>query len=261
MANPFIGHGYYVENGTVTTGNELATLPATNLQSMQPSKRWRTSGVSNAWVQVDLGSAKAIDFAAIISHNGAAADTWQIRASSDGTPATVPDYDSGSQNLFPAATRPSEAWRTHYDSHYVFASTQTWRYWRCDFTIAGSYFEAGVLLLGLRQQITLAYPFSRGYAPADIVEITPDGGAVTDPRGRPRAWNFMVNLLDETTEMAIDGLDALRGIGDAVYCVENPDATTWLHRQSLYGLIAQATPLDRPDYGIREKRYYLRELI
>jgi len=262
MANPFIGHGRLSDAATVTTGNEETTLPASNVQSMQPSKRWRTTNNTNCWIQFDFGAAVALDFVAVCSHNGSAADTLRVRASADSTPTTSPDYDSSTQNLYPSATKPTwPSWRTHWDSHYVFASTQTWRYWRIDFAVAGSYWEAGRIILGLRTQLNLQYPFSRGHVPSDVVEITPSGGTLTDGRGRPRAWSFPVDLYEESAEMAIDEIDAERGIGDDVYVCEDPDATTYLHRKTMLAVIKTISPIDRPDYGVRSKRYDLLELL
>ncbi len=257
----FIGHGYFIEQAVLTTGNEVAGTLATNLQNMQPSKRWHTSGTSNVWVQVDLNSAMACDFAAIVSHNGSASDTWLIQASSDGTPATSPDYSSGSQNLFPSAVKPTwPASRLYWDTHYVFASTQTWRYWRFTFTVASA-FKAGVLILGLRNQLQITTPFSRGHMPADVVERSPQGGQSTEVRGRPRAWSFEVNMYDEAGEMLADRLDAERGIGQGVFCVDDTAATTYMHRKSMYGLLANPTSIDKPQYNLRKKRYDILELI
>src|SRR5689334_1274481 len=209
--DPFICHPRLFDAGTLTNGNELASLPATNLQTMQPSKRWRTSGVANVWIQVDFGAATALDLVALISHNALAPDTWRIRASADSTPTTSPDYDSGSLNLFPGGVRPTESWRDHYDSFKILPSTQTWRYWRIDVTCSASYFEAGRVVLDLRQSLKIQWGIGFGTEPADIVDKSPMGGANTEARGRPRTMEFDVDL-QQTDAQGVYAIDMMRGL-------------------------------------------------
>lgn len=265
MANPFIATPYWSDLGTITTGNEIATMPASNLQNQQPSVRWRSSGLSNLWVRDDLGTARAVTVVALCSHNATAAATWQVRASTDSSPETSPDYNSGSLNMFPGGVKPSDVpLRTHFDTFLLLSSAQTWRNWRVDVTDAANpsgYFEAGRIVIGSALSLVIEYGFSRAYDVADIATRTAMGGFVGEARGRPRVVTMPLEIGTEAEEMALYALQHLRGTAQDVFACENPDATTYLHHSTILGTMTVTPPFVREGVQLRRGSIEIREAL
>lgn len=264
MAEPFIASPHWSDAATVTTGNEIATMPAANLKDMQQSKKWRSSGLSNLWAQFDLTAARAIQCIALGSHNGSASGTIRVRAKAASDVTVSPAYDSGSVNLFPGGVKPSDWLRTRYDWFLLPASAQTYRYWRVDVTDgsnADGYFEAGRLMFGPAYELRPEYGLSKGFDAADQVEVTPFGGVLTEPRARPRTMQLVAQAVTQSAAEDLHELDRIVGLAGDVFVSIDPDGTTFLHRDSMFATVRTITDVARPDFGIWNKRYELREVL
>lgn len=129
--------------GVVTTSAAYTTLPATFLQTPQLDQKWRTNdGLATAYVLVDLGSSKSIDFVALMAVNLTATGTVRIKVSTaDATGAAGNAYDSTAYDPDILATAPHIV--------KVLTSPVTGRYVRLDLADAAlSMFEAGRLIVG-----------------------------------------------------------------------------------------------------------------
>lgn len=146
--------------GTVATGNELSYKPASHLGEFKDiGMTWKSSGASNLWVRGDFGSAKAVDFVALLSANAVSATTIRIRlGDSQANVDGAASYDSGAQTFIsPSITREDGL----YHSHWQLPSLQTRRWWRIDIGSHTGDFEASILVLGKR--ITPARYYSAGF--------------------------------------------------------------------------------------------------
>jgi hypothetical protein len=77
---------------TLLTSSEAVGLPIENLQHDWFTKHWRSLGLTNEWIDADLGAAEDIKAFFIYSHNLRAGADFQIQADDDalsGTPAAV----------------------------------------------------------------------------------------------------------------------------------------------------------------------------
>lgn len=143
--------------GTVTSANQRTNRPASHLGLFkEPGMIWETNGTSSITVLCDLGSAKEIDFIALIGTNAASGSTARIRlgdtqAEVEGVSA---DYDSGDQVIrTPALTREDGVYHWHWEIPSLF--TKRWAFITIGHT--GSDFKAMALVMGKRVQFADFY--------------------------------------------------------------------------------------------------------
>jgi hypothetical protein len=93
MSNMIIGAVNYVDGGTLTVDDEVASLPGTYLQDRQIVRVWRNTQLT-AQIDVDFGQGRIVDFVALIKNNISTTGTirWRLSNASDFS-TTV--YDSG----------------------------------------------------------------------------------------------------------------------------------------------------------------------
>ncbi|TXL72563.1 hypothetical protein FHP25_25030 [Vineibacter terrae] len=252
-----------IGEATLTASSEA--FPVGNLKlAAQPSKVWR-SATSNPWVVIDMGAAVAVDTLAMVGVTFGGGDFWQLRgASSQANLTAAPGYDSTSVSVWPVTGKPADAGWLQHTCLLRLPSVQTFRWWRIDF--AGTLVQAGVLLLD--KAITPSVNFSRGWElgdePADRVVPTPYGRTLVEPRDNPRVKSLPWNLLTEADAMAAGGMgDLLRERGTAkpfLLCLD-PEATTYLHQYTIYGLRVGQRRLASPFRRRHSTTLQIRELL
>lgn len=147
--------------GAVASGNEKTFRPALNLGRFDdPGKVWETTGASNIWARGNFGSAKEVDFVALLSTNAGTGTRARIRlgdtqAEVDGTA----DYDSGFQVIrTPALTH----WSGLYHWYWELPSLQTKQWWRIDADSHSGDFRSMALVMGKRFQLQEFYNHTGG---------------------------------------------------------------------------------------------------
>lgn len=87
MANIFLAWQNRVDEGTLSGGSWLSTLPITNMQTRQVQKVARTTNAANASTlfTLDLGSAKQIGVLAAVVHNMSVTAKVRVRGSASST--------------------------------------------------------------------------------------------------------------------------------------------------------------------------------
>lgn len=231
-----------IEDATLTASSAQSTLPVTNLQGPSPSKVWRSAGLSSVYITIDFGAATAVDTLAMVNVNWTTSATWRLRlATSEANLTGGPGYDSTALTPWPGSVKPTEDWNQHAPLMRL-PSTQTFRWARIDLADAGNadgYLEAGALLLGLA--VTVAYQSFEGYAfgddPASIVRYTDYGRSLVELRDSPRVKAIPFGVLAAADVKA--GLGAMvreRGVAKPFLVCLDPDGTTDLHVDTIYGL-------------------------
>ncbi len=120
----------------------------------------RGTATPTAWIEVDLGSAQAVDFAAFLAAEGGATGQRVRAAATQADLTAAPGYDSGTVGF--AAGTETGAWgRVH--SWWEASSPQSWRWWRFDLSGLAAPFAAGRLVMGRRIRFSRNYKF--GLAP------------------------------------------------------------------------------------------------
>lgn len=142
--------------GAITTGNEKTNRRASNLgQFENPGMVWETTGAANVWARGDFGSAKEIDFVALLSTNAIPATSAMIRlGDSQAEVDGAADYDSGTQVIrSPSLTHHSGL----YHWYWELPSIQTKQWWRLDIGSHTGDFRSMALIMGKRFQFAEFY--------------------------------------------------------------------------------------------------------
>lgn len=114
-----------------------ALYPASNAVTTPPALPWRSTALASQWIEVDLGSAQAIDLIAIVGHNLSSTATINVRAGATAAPTT----------LISAMT-----WRDR-TAYVGLSATASHRYWRIEISDAANtspYVQVGYIVLGNR---------------------------------------------------------------------------------------------------------------
>lgn len=226
--------------GTITTGNEIASRPASHLNEFKnPGMVWQTSGATNAWVRGNFGSALAVNFAAVLSANAIPATTWRLRlgdsqAEVDGTA----DYDSTALAFIsPSITRTDGL----YCSHLELPSTFTKQWWRIDIGSHTGDFKAMAVVLGLKIQFADFYSPDFAFGQQDMSEIDWGRyGVISEAAGvkmRTLGMNFGW-MTDSDRSTKFQPLRDKLGKGSvALWCFDS-DATITRQDKTYFGWLA-----------------------
>lgn len=228
--------------GTVTSGNELTTNPASHLgEHYFAGLTWKSAGNANLWARCNFGSAKEINFAGLLATNAVVATTARLRlgdtqAEVDG----VADYDSTAQVIrTPAITDESGL----YHWHWELPSLQTEQWARVDIGSHTGDFEAAMLVLGKKVQPATWYEteYDRGYT--DLASLTINRFGVPDlTEGvQVRTLAFKMGWLTESEiETAI--LPMARNVGRSkpLFLCFDPDPTTYRQARTYFGFLQES---------------------
>jgi hypothetical protein len=138
-----------------TASNERANRPASHLGEFKSKGMvWQSNGNLNLVVDVDLGSAKPINFLAILGANALAGTVWSVVISNNSN-FSSPLYSSGGLPFInPSITREDGT----YHSHLEPPATYTGRYVRVSLGGHTGDFQAAFLVIG--QKLTPASYYS-----------------------------------------------------------------------------------------------------
>jgi hypothetical protein len=228
---------------TIAVPGSMALTPPSRLQNQHTSVRCRVEAASMA-ITVDLLTATLVDTfglfgigSSLYSTIGTA--TSRVRASlTDATALDGAIFDSGS-----AAGRISPYYGNLVALKDGAAST---RYIRFDIAqTSATYLEAGFLMTGARNQVTINFAIGASDAPVDpsIVTTTRSGADWVDERNRYREWDFNFEWLTTTERFTwVEDLDQLIGASKNVMIIRNC-ASANLGRDTLCGRITNGAPV------------------
>ena len=265
MGNIVLATPALSDAGTITAGAEESANPATNLLTLQPGEVWQTPALASIFVELDLGSAQTINLVALLGHNGTDAATWRVRsATSQANLTASPTRDTGNVSMFPI-TRPSD-WTVLHSIDWN-STGESARWWRVDMIDAAnpdSKFRAGRLYVANAWQptVNIVEGWSLGWLDPSPRQLAIGGQMYPLTRNPRRVVNFALRFQteDQIYNNAFE-TDRLRGSSKDILVVRDPDATTHLHRQTVYGLISDLRPIVNPNVGLFEKLYRVQELL
>ncbi len=122
---------------SITSSSAATNYPAANATTLPIGKSWRATGKTSEWIEIDLGSAQAINLFGIINHNISSSGTVTVTAGSSAAP-------NGSQYSLVLTYR-------QFDEFSLLAVNQTWRYWRftfADTTNVDGFIRVGYVIIG-----------------------------------------------------------------------------------------------------------------
>lgn len=231
MSNYIIAQPY---TATITATTAATSMPASNLNKVQPSDVWRSTDLTGEYIEIDLGSAKAVDLIALMFTNFTSAATWRVQA---GTTTAYSNYDSTAVTAWAGATQNVD--RPH--AMLYLAAAQTYRYWKITLTDAANpagYFEAGRVILADALQFTRNYSYGagRGFNDLSTTKEAFGGQLLIEDKAKRPVLSFEANFLS-ATEMEASVLELQRNKTGAVFAMTNPDASTYRQGRMYYGAL------------------------
>lgn len=284
MGTMLIAYRNYVDGGTLSGGSWQASLPVTNLADRQPRKVARSINAAEASTVaiLDIGAGQPIRFVGLIRHNLTQAGRWRLTMAAD--PAfTIDVVDSGWTDawpsIFPFGTGAwgeyiwggkidaEEASAYGLSSYQIFGDSPRRRYLRIEISDEANpsgYIEIGRLIVAPAWQPSLNMQLGWSIEQVDQSRIVKSRGGQTfvDTVPKFRRLRFKLSHL-EADEMfaAAYELERLKGKGGEILVMADPDNLTHLHRQTIYGVLGETTPVMNQEYGRFEKDFVVEELI
>lgn len=283
MSNMLIVYRNYVDEGSLSGGDWSPGLPLANLAHRHPSRVARTAGTdaTDTWFQLDLGAPRPIAFLGLLNHNLSQAGKWRIRVG-QAADLAAPDYDSGWQPIWPRV-QPFGAglwgefeWGGQLDSglaetygigsYHLIGSPLRCRFARIDLADppnGAGYLQAGRAIVApvWRPTVNLQFGWSIEQVDDSRVVRSRGGQAYVDSRPKFRRLRFSLEHLaiDEMLAHAYE-LERIKGKGGDVLVMIDPEDTAHLHRRTVYGLIAETTPIINPFADRYSKEFVIEEL-
>ena len=284
MGSMLIAFRNYVDDGTLSGGSWEAGLPIVNLAERQPSRVARTTSLAAGDTQVilDIGEARPIAFVGLLRHNLSQKGKWRVTVSDDpGFATTV--HDSGLVDIWPAITPfgiglwgefqwggkldPLLVGTYGIDGFHVMDALARGRYLKValsDPDNTNTYLEAGRLIVAPAWQPSINAQYGWSIEQVDESRSVKSRGGQTyvDQRPKFRRLSFTLEHLeaDEMFGNAYE-LERIKGKGGDVLVVIDPEDTKHRHRHSVYGLLAETTPVSNPYSGRFAKEFVVEELI
>lgn len=250
---------------TVTTDSEIATLPASNVQTQHVAQKWHTAaGVKSAYLLLDLLASLSCAVLAVLGTNLTSAATIRIRASdADPTGAAGEKYDSGTV---------SAGIKAGYGAIYKSFAAASARYWRIDLADASlpDNMQVGRVFLGpswvpATSGANNAGGQDYGWAitPLDpsAVDESYGGQEYGDERPQRRQVDFILNWL--TKAEAFDNALAMArsaGIVRDVLAINDP-TETYLSEQAVYGRMTSLAPIQNRLTTLWAQKFTIRERL
>lgn len=274
----------YVDDGTLSGGSWEAGLPIVNLSERQPSRVARTTSpaTEDTHVILDIGETRPIAFVALLRHNLGQKGKWRIVVSDDpGFATTI--HDSGLVDIWPAITPfgiglwgefqwggkldPLLVGTYGIDGFHVMDALARGRYVKVELSDPDNpngFLEAGRLIVAPAWQPSINAQYGWSIEQVDESRSVKSRGGQTyvDQRPKYRRLSFTLEHLeaDEMFGNAYE-LERIKGKGGDVLVVIDPEDTKHRHRHSVYGLLAETTPVSNPYSGRFAKEFVVEELI
>jgi hypothetical protein len=226
----------YSDAATIAASSEVATLPATNLQTMDPKRVWRTDGETSAYLTLAFDEPVTVNMLAFNRANLSGMATVRIRgavAESDVTAS--PLFDTGARSPWPSTGRGTLRSWPAYIGAVIFddVNTSAMQYFRIDYEDPGStdgYLEIGRQALGELWQPSTNFDF--GGTPVarvskDVQTETDYGQIFTDRRhaSAPRRLQLQISALSKFEVLnGIAEIMRLRGLWGDVFVFLDPAA-------------------------------------
>ena len=226
---------------TMTASTSTSSLPVANVQNQEPTKVWRSTALP-AHVDINLGSAKAVNAAAMSGFSLTQSGLWRLRAYAaaadiGGTAA----LDSGWRSVWPDNYKHGAPEWGPEVALLRLRNDAVYQYWRVEFADTGStYMDVGRLAIGRALQfgINMDIEAGIGFARNDVQEPNGYGQIFTDPRPyAQRQFDMPWSALGqaESHDAAME-LARLRGQAGDIFCFLDPAEVTNFHRWSMQGL-------------------------
>jgi len=247
----------------VSCGNEVATLPASNLRTTELGEVFRTQSTSpsNTKIVVDLGSAKAVDTIDLRLHNLRASATYQVEAAND---AGFSSLLYGPTSA--AACGAVDGWERNALTHLITGGAVTARYWRLSLSDSGNpagYLEAArIALFAAWQPPVDSNNFSYGMSntPVDpsLSEQAPGGSVFHDVMPWYRQVQLVPEELSDAASRDLFARLAPKGNHGDILVMPFPALSQFWHLDNVWGFLEPA-PHTNPNFARWSREIKVRE--
>lgn len=242
-------HTNLADSATITASSSLLLAQPQRVQNEHVSRAWR-SQLPTSYLIFDLGSALSIDTVAMI---GITASTIRCRISAtDDTGVTGELYDSTVVNVD----------QDYLQAIFALGSAVSGRYIRIDLTHSTlTYTEIGRAVIGLRSAFTTNFSYGWGRTFIDPSQRTKTRGQLTQITAERsyRLIELPFDWIDEADRYGfVETIDRVNGLKTDVLMLFDTDSAN-LPRDTIWGLITDATPVNQPFFDIFSKNYRIEE--
>jgi hypothetical protein len=282
MGNMLIVYRNYLDAAVLSGGAWSGGLPLENLAHPHPSRVARSLGAANGscWFEADFGVQAPVSFAGILNHNLSQRGIWRVRLH-NGDPEN-PALDTGAVPIWPRVVPFGTGhwgefqWGGHLDtetaetygigSYAILPAARRVRYARIDLEDPDNpsgYLQAGRAMLApaWTPSVNLQYGWSIEQVDESRIVKSRGGQAYFESKPKYRRLRFRIEHLD-IDEMLANAyeLERLKGAGGDILAMVDPDDTAHLHRRTVYGRIAETTPIVNDVYERYSKEFVIEEL-
>lgn len=253
LAAPWIG------DGAILTGSSVAApLPLANLKKTAVGKPARFLTPNAAFIQADLGSAKAVNLIALIGHTAKEGATAKVYAGNDPNLPLNAEYESDELPMCEGINLSRNSLIRAFDD-------LTYRYWRIEFSDpASTYIDVGRLYISkvFQPEVNMEYGLQEGVIDPSTVNTTLSGMIVPNERPKRRFSEFTLSFgsKQEMLGNALD-IDLTQGTTRDVLFVADYSDKDYLQKRSVYGRMTALNPITHTHFQLFEKTYRIEEII
>ena len=253
--------------GTLTTGNELTNMPASNLLRDQPWDIWRTSDLANMSLIVDLGSVKGIGLVWLGFTNSSSTGQFRVRgATSEANLTASPGYDSGLLDIWEYTDMEERGFES-FHATLILPSIQNFQWWRVDVTDNANvdgYFQAGRLIIS--EIWTPSRGIQFGYRPPGVIgrsqlQESDQANLYVNKKKSGIESEFVFRFDDSEineVDTEIAPLDRKRGDRTSILFILQSQVTGRIPENTIYGVQQPMRASFSPTYRVFEKRYSIK---
>lgn len=216
-----------LDGATVTATGTASGSAVANLYNYRPSKTWISSIISaNQRINIDLGSAKTTNFAALLNHNFPSGASVIIQGHSVAPPAS--GAWSGATNLGTFTIRTRDMWAAITATSFRYRSFYLENDGGGDWTTGGAPI-VGEAVIGTSVQLTRQFIVGGAFSlnHANIEHTTPGGIAWMAHISSARAWNISYSDVTEANRLEVETMHtATAGAAKPVTWIPDPDSGT-----------------------------------
>ena len=286
MANVLLAFQNRTDEGTLSGGSWLASLPLVNLQNRLVQRVARSSNAANASTKFDLnlGAARNVGVVALVVHNMSVSAKVRITGD-DAADFLTPVYQSAWIDVWPSGMVPQSLleweddnfWlgtlsanaRAGYQSPFihVLPSANTLQYWRVevdDTSNSDGYVHIGRLFISptWRPAINYAMGADLVYRDTTPVETSLSGAEFFDQRSKVREFSFTLEGMTATEayDYALQ-LQRQVGISGEILQVPDTDDTARIPARAYVGRLVDLSPIGNPQMDRFKTQFKVRELV
>lgn len=239
----------------ITPNNESTAGPVSNLQTMQPTDVWESTGGTPSLV-INLGAVSDFNLVALLATNLGSSDTIRVRSADSESALTAgPTWDS---------TALAQSYIGDEGHAFIWSSGGQANQWvRIDIATASDPMYCGRLYIADAYQPSLNYLVSDnedGYADESLIDLT-DGGNMIPTAGTNRqVFSFALKMITEAERHVVRELNKSRGGSSDVLVIRAPEAASNKADAIYYGLMQMRRVVVQTAFNRHETAYQITAL-